>query len=1165
MKKMPSLFRGILLAALLSLAQPSMARAGETTLWEIGQFNQSSEEFGLSFPASDSLPSDPVYHVGQSDWKKDWPAFHPGSANGMAGGREHPFVVIFALNQPPKGVYDLIVSTLHYSPRRPNLRLEINGKRGLFYFHPRISYDRGDFPVAFIPHYSQQQIEIDLPASFFKQGENRLALTCVDDPPEADPANGTSGTGISGIYYDALRLTQNEPKKFMPGEIRASAAPTVFYKQSGGQLKEVVEAIVRVNQKISRGQVLLELNGSRYKRLLSATADFGEQRLEFEVPEWSGSTKGRLRVEAGSIREFEITLEPERKWTVFVAPHTHLDVGYTDYQGKVAELQSRAITQAADLIGNNPDFRFSMDGSWILEQLLSNRSKAKQEEVLNLTRQGKLAVPAQYLNLLTGYASLETLFRSLYCSRTLSREYHLPFEFANITDVPSYSASYPSVLASSGIKYFIGAGNNWRAPFLLYGLWNEKSPFWWSGPDGQKVLFWYSRHYMQVQSLFGLPPRQAAIRDSLPVFLQAYAKAQYKPDVVLIHGTQVENTDLVPETATFVNLWNQEYAYPRLQYATFGDFFKYLDQHFGSQLETYRGDGGPYWEDGIGGDASFVAEDRRNQNRALSAEILSTLTQWLDPSVTAPKALIDDIWRNILLFAEHTWTSWISMSMPDHEQTIRQLEVKDHRATLAHHQIDELLQRSMSQLIDQIHTPSSTLVVFNSLNWRRNALVETDLLKDGAVIRDMSTGQETPYEVLWRKQGFAHIRFLAENLPSVGYKCYAINFTSATPISSANKETTPGLVVENDFYRVVFDAASGAVSRIYDKDLRQELVDEHSPYKLNQYLYVTGGDGNTQIIRPIKSWPVAQLTVHPASGGEIVGAVKTPFGHSIRLRSRALNTPDIRTEVLLFDKEKKIEFLNQVEKSPVLAKEGVYFAFPLAVENPEFGYATQSGWVDTQRDLLLGASLEWFNVQYWMAIHNSKLTVGIVPLDAPLACFGDINRGFWPSEFRPKSSTLFSYVMNNYWDTNYRASQGGQSVFRYVLTSNRSFKPWELSRLGWEHLRPVEANLIMSQEKMSNPERPLSPGGASFLESDPTNIVLINWKRAENGKGMILRLHETAGNETTATLHFPLSRLRQVDLCTGVEDDLKELLVTHNGTSINLDFKPHEVVTVRVQ
>ena len=43
----------------------------------------------------------------------------------------------------------------------------------------------------------------------------------------------------------------------------------------------------------------------------------------------------------------------------------------------------------------------------------------------------------------------------------------------------------PSLCAS----YFLAAANNWRAPILLQARWNEKSPFYWEGPDGKRVLF----------------------------------------------------------------------------------------------------------------------------------------------------------------------------------------------------------------------------------------------------------------------------------------------------------------------------------------------------------------------------------------------------------------------------------------------------------------------------------------------------------------------------------------------------------------------------------------------------------------------------------------------------------------------------------------------------
>ncbi len=77
--------------------------------------------------------------------------------------------------------------------------------------------------------------------------------------------------------------------------------------------------------------------------------------------------------------------------------------------------------------------------------------------------------------------------------------------------------------------------------------------------------------------------------------------------------------------------------------------------------------------------------------------------------------------------------------------------------------------------------------------------------------------------------------------------------------------------------------------------------------------------------------------------------------------------------------------------------------FPWQLAQPEFMYATQQQWVDPAHNLMKGGSLEWFNIQQWMAVRDANVAVGIVPLDASLASFGDINRGTWPGTFAPKS------------------------------------------------------------------------------------------------------------------------------------------------------------------
>ena len=245
-------------------------------------------------------------------------------------------------------------------------------------------------------------------------------------------------------------------------------------------------------------------------------------------------------------------IAPKRKFTVYLVPHTHLDIGFTDYQPKIEELQNRNLDRLLEEMRHDADMRFSLDGVWLVEQYLRTRSPAAQKEFLEAVRAGRISIPAQYVNLMAGGASLETLIRSTYAGHALNGAAGSKNDYANITDVPAYPWSYASVLGAAGVKYFAAGANDDRGPQPLYGRWQTRSPFWWQGPDGTKVLMAYTRQYSNLWFVCGLPPHEADCRDGLPVFLQTFESPGYRPDAVLMFGSQLENTDLIPGEGEFV-------------------------------------------------------------------------------------------------------------------------------------------------------------------------------------------------------------------------------------------------------------------------------------------------------------------------------------------------------------------------------------------------------------------------------------------------------------------------------------------------------------------------------------------------------------------------------------------------------------------------------------
>ena len=193
-----------------------LADAAPKALWQIGKFDQSSGEFnpGKVHPpvfATSHPKCDVLYIVGKSVPATDWPAFQPGSANGRAEFRPHPYTIQFDLADVPRGVYTLKVALLVESPRVARLQVEINGHRALFFQHPTLNYAGGDTTDVFLPSYSADTITVDLPTNFLRQGTNELVLTAIDKPAERDDATNP------GLYYDALELDQDPDRKFSPG------------------------------------------------------------------------------------------------------------------------------------------------------------------------------------------------------------------------------------------------------------------------------------------------------------------------------------------------------------------------------------------------------------------------------------------------------------------------------------------------------------------------------------------------------------------------------------------------------------------------------------------------------------------------------------------------------------------------------------------------------------------------------------------------------------------------------------------------------------------------------------------------------------------------------------------------------------------------------------
>ena len=1168
----------------------TIGRAAEKTLWQMGKPDHSSLEFNDQWDFSQG--HDPDFTIGKSSLGRDWSGYHPGTDDSPSGHRIHPFRIAFQLDNVPRGTFYLTVDAIFKAPLIPSYFVEVNGKKGKFYFHPTLTYDIGDAVPGFDLIYSIQHLRISLPGAYFQKGQNNLVLTCADDLSRVIlPQQKLPDGQISGIYYDALELSQDPEARFEKPKLQATARPTIFYRQHpANEMDEVVVVEVAAERGAQHAKATLQLGKASYSCELPTGYDFGESECAVEVPELSGPAPAKLMVNwGGRSSSTELQLVPQKKWKLFLCPHEHMDPGYNDFRDNIAETHNRNIDAIITTMESHPEFKYNIDHAYVMGDYWTHRGEEWHGRCLKFLREGRLTLPAFAFSINTGLASQEELYRAAYFSAAFSRRYDFPLIYTDQTDVPAHSWALPSILHSMGVKYLAIGINSYRGAIVMHGQLNEKSPFWWEGPDGGKVLTWFSRMYDQREFLFASQQFNASPKvppgvNSVPIFLQAYGSPAYAADAVMVYGSQGDMSPFdAVEEVTFPEQWNKEFAYPKIVVSTMPDFFQYMESNFGGSFLTLRGDGGAWWDEMAAANAAITGIYRKATERALAAEAAVSLGAILNRGFRAPLEQDREIWDALIWYPEHTWGSpraWFNLET----DLFKELhDDKDSFVWRADLETRHMLHRGLSQITDNIYTRADTIVVFNPLSWTRGGLVELDLER-GHGLMDLKTHRAVPLELIRRtpdeelsamptaeKNGaMDRVRFRVEEVPPLGYHAYEIT-SSGSAVPPSDLPITN--VIENSFYKIIVDPARGGIASIYDKQLGKELVDGRSPYALDQYVYAGYGHEtaslieqrtrfNSSLLMHGKALPLPNLRVSLAEQGKVVAVRKAPWGSILTLRSSAAHTPVIETEIRLYDEEKVIELVNTLQKEVVRAPEGVYFAFPFTKQQPVIRYEIQNGWVDPMQDQLPGANKEWFSGQHWVSVTNPDLSVGLAINEAPLFMIGDIDRGLWPKELDLRQGTVFSYVMDNYDGDDEKPYQGGVFTFHYTICSTPQFEPATLARFGREQTSPLQIDWVDAVDRYGHPPRPLDMPEAGFIEIDSKDIVLSTWKPAEDGKGYVLRFYNTTDKLVVAHVGFPLLEFESVYQINGLESG--ESPLTARQGQLELALGPHEISSLRV-
>ena len=399
--------------------------------------------------------------------------------------------------------------------------------------------------------------------------------------------------------------------------------PSALYQQPDGRKNLVRVTVSGLSAPAARARVTDRRGALVGTAGLLPVGDHPALTGEVWVP-LSEPSDFQVDIEVGRDRAARrrVRLTPPKRWTLYWLASIHTDVGATDLQENALEVHRKNLDAALARLAAHPDFRFTAECALHVISYVENRSPEAGDALLQAIRDGKIGWQALFANMLTGLLDHETYARLLLPAGRLARERGLTFASAEVSGVPGQLATFPTLLAASGVKY-LATG----APADVGGG-TYPQLYFWEGPDSSRVLHWRARGYGDATRFgFASGPDEMGRRLSDWLLSEPALLARDWPyDIGLLFGADAATNALMKEHMV-ANLeeYNRRYLFPRVISARAEDFFREAERRYGPRIPVRRGDvgGGLQWEDGAASKAAELAEFRRAQLVARAAEILT--------------------------------------------------------------------------------------------------------------------------------------------------------------------------------------------------------------------------------------------------------------------------------------------------------------------------------------------------------------------------------------------------------------------------------------------------------------------------------------------------------------------------------------------------------------
>ncbi len=950
------------------------------------------------------------------------------------------------------------------------------------------------------------------------------------------------------ILISILQLDgQNAPTS----KLEFLSAPVLF--REGNKSFQQVVASYRSE---TPGKIVITRDG---KEIFKADLIRGMNRflLTFPAVTRPGKVTISAKIDDKPAEKYPVTLVPSKKWQIYFVQHSHTDIGYTRPQSEILAEHMRYIDYALDYCDQTdglPDdakFRWTCESSWVTREYLRSRPTAQVERFKKRISEGRIEVTGMYANM--AEISDENLMYDFLQPLKEFNKLGIPVKTAMQNDVNGIAWCMPDYFKNTGVRYLV-MGINMTRSILPF---DKPTCFWWEAPSGERLLAFRADHYMTGNN-FGIESK--AIRpESLLSHLADLDTKGYPFDKIGIQFSGYRTDNAPPSTAAceLVKQWNAKYEYPKLRLAVASEFSEYVEKNYAHKLPVYRNAWLDWWTAGYGSTSRETSEVRKTQNMKQVDEGLFAMVSMMGGELSLSLEVnMDHISENAIFFDEHTCGASESITRPYSENSTRQWLQKGAYAWEALKKVTLLNEEALARFQEFLKKADFPVIyVINSMGWTRSGDIEIFIdnevisVENKVRIIDLTSGREVPAQVLTKRREGAYWVLEVSDIPAMGYKALKIEVMGqAAPVEAGTNVE----VLENKFYKIVIDKATGSINSLIDKEMNQELADGQNPYDIGQPVRET--------LLNRRQMTATQTTV---SNVKVDAGTNGPVWESVRIASDLEgfekgtegSPKGIELEIRLYKNVKKIEFKYMAHKEILTDPEALYVAFPFSLPGSRIVFETIGGTL-TQGQQLPGSSSDWNAAQNFVAVRGKKGQIIVVSNEVPLWHFSDFNMGKFERYPKQGKTWLYSWVMNNYWTTNFRAFQEGGFSWSYQITSTTDTTNTYATKYAWSERNPFPTRTFPAGANELK-----SPSMETLKISGPANAMLVNSRPAFKEKGTIL-LHfrelEGLPAEVKLSSAVPGQSIRKM-----VEVNAVGKQIGQPVTSVQL--KPYEVRFIEVE